>query len=552
MLEPNSGWDSQFGATAISLPTYSIAVQLLQNYESNVRPLCHILHMPTVRSQMRTFYLGIAQGESVLHGQAALLLSLFALSAYFYQPSDTSELATTKQEAIQISKILSGNALDVLDYSRRNTSGTLEDIQAYIHMAFVSYHLDGFSARGRMLTTIAIGIATELRLHQMDADPPNDETNIRCLVDREIQRRVFWHVTLTDWYARVSSSRSCCWLTFPRIFATISGPQEGTYSIHINHINVRLPKDCADDDLLLGTDNETTEFQPTGMSFFLSRLRLAHLSREMADTIPLSTSALMTIPYSQIVALDQKLQDLISSLPYFYRLDQESRRLTKPLETIYPKLSTQRYVLTTEHHSRRWKLHQRFLVRQSISPQHIYSRNACLESARAVIQGYADLKNCENSKGMAPELMGMVVHYTHLALVVMVMDLCFNRDENDEAEIKGEVKRALQMFEDGKEKSPLLARFLGSLKDVLGKHKVQLTDLPMVPIRTESSASLGNEMVLDGLDTNSMLDSLGMQDSGFVFDASFDEFWQAAMQGEMNSDQLTWDNLFSELDGQPI
>lgn len=148
---------------------------------------------------MRTFYLAIAQDESIQHGQAALLLSLFALSAYFYQPSDTSEVATTKQEAIQLSKNLSGNALDVLDYSRRNTSGTLEDIQAYIHMAFVSYHLDGFSARGRMLTTTAIGIVRELRLHQLDAEPAGNETNIRCLIDREIKRRVFWHVALTDW-----------------------------------------------------------------------------------------------------------------------------------------------------------------------------------------------------------------------------------------------------------------------------------------------------------------------------------------------------------------
>lgn len=167
-----------------------------------------------------------------------------------------------------------------------------------------------------------------------------------------------------------------------------------------------------------------------------------------------------------------------------------------------------------------------------------------------MIQGYADLKNFENSKGMAPELMGMVVHYTHLALVVMVMDLCFNRDEADEVQIKGEVKRALQMFEDGKEISPLLGRFLGSLKDVLGKHKVQLIDLPMVSV--EHAVNAGAGMVLDGLNTNSMLDLLGMQDSDFVFDASLDEFWQAAMQGETNSDQLAWDNLFSELDGQPI
>ncbi|KAF2494749.1 hypothetical protein BU16DRAFT_550586 [Lophium mytilinum] len=42
----------------------------------------------------------------------------------------------------------------------------------------------------------------------------------------------------------------------------------------------------------------------------------------------------------------------------------------------------------------------------------------------------------------------MAVHFTHLALVVMVMDLCFNRDAADEAEIKAEVKKTLQMFED--------------------------------------------------------------------------------------------------------
>lgn len=203
ILESASVFENQLNPTTISLPAYNIATQLLRNYEANVRPLCHILHMPTVWSQMETFYLKLVQGESIPHGQAALFLSMFALSAYFYQPPETSEVATTKQEAIQLSKILSSNALDVLDYSRRNTSGTLEDIQAYIHMAFVSYHLDGFSARGRMLTTIAIGIARELRLHQMDANSTEYKTGIRSLIDLEIRRRVFWHLTLTDWYRRL-------------------------------------------------------------------------------------------------------------------------------------------------------------------------------------------------------------------------------------------------------------------------------------------------------------------------------------------------------------
>lgn len=32
--------------------------------------------------------------------------------------------------------------------------------------------------------------------------------------------------------------------------------------------------------------------------------------------------------------------------------------------------------------------------------------------------------------------MGIAVHFTYLALVVMVMDLCFNSDELDGADIK--------------------------------------------------------------------------------------------------------------------
>lgn len=70
---------------------------------------------------------------------------------------------------------------------------------------------------------------------------------------------------------------------------------------------------------------------------------------------------------------------------------------------------------------------------------------------------------------MAPELMGMVVHYTHLALVVMVMDLCFNRDEADEVQIKGEVKRALQMFEDGKGDIASTREILGVVEGCFGE-----------------------------------------------------------------------------------
>jgi hypothetical protein len=479
---------------------------------------------------MKAVYLRIPRNEYVSPGQAALLLSIFAISAYFYQPHPDCEIAKTKEDAIHLSKTLSRRALDVLDYSRRNTSGTLEDAQAYILMAFVAYHLDGFSARGRMLSTAAVSIARELRLHRLDADESStEETTVCSLIDREVRRRVFWHIAASDWCVACLYQNHFS-LTSLRLLSTISGPQEGTYFINPSHIYVNLPKDSTDDDLFLSTP--PIDPLPTGMSFFLSRLHLAHLCREITDTLPLEISQLLQVSYTQIISLDQKLQQFISSLPFFFKLDPESRAKSKELETIYPKLPILRYCITTEAHSRRFKLHQKFLLRQSNCPDYIYSRTACLESARAVVQVFEDLKMHDSP---CTELMGMAVHFTHLALVVMAMDLCFNRDAADASVIKGEVREALKMFEDATYASPLLERFLGSLREVLGRYGVVLDD----------SALDGDEQMQttpQGLD----------QGTALPMDTSFDDFWQIAMQGEQNPDSLTWDNLFSALDSRPL
>lgn len=196
--------------TIVAFPVYRVAALLFESYDSNVDQLCHILHKPTVRSLIKIIYIRINQSEPVLPGQAALLLSIFAIAAYFYQPVGDSEVATTKQAAIHLSKRLSRGALDVLDYSRRNTSGTLEDVQASILMSFVTYHLDGFSARGRLLSTTAASLARELRLHRLDAEDEStatgSEISVRILIDRETKRRVFWQIASTDWCATVSYS----------------------------------------------------------------------------------------------------------------------------------------------------------------------------------------------------------------------------------------------------------------------------------------------------------------------------------------------------------
>ncbi|KUJ10115.1 uncharacterized protein LY89DRAFT_597337 [Mollisia scopiformis] len=534
-----SNYYGGLNSNIVTFPTFRVASLLIQNYEANVDFLCHILHIPTVKSLAKTFYLQLSQNESVLPGQAALLLSTFAISAYFYQPFERSEVATTKEDGIRLSKSLIKGALDVLDHSRRNTSGTLEDVQAYILMSFVTYHLDGFSARGRILFAAALSIARELRLHQLDADettPAESETSIRVLIDREVKRRVFWQIASTDW-----------------LLSFISGPQEGMYFIHPNHINVRLPKNCADEDVDLSEDTIAINGpQPTSMSFFLERLRLANLCREMTDTVPLETSKLIQMPYEQIIALDQKLQDFLSNLPFFFKFDSESRRRSKPFEAVYPKITVSRYCITSEAHSRRCKLHQRFLLRQSVDPRYAYSRQACLESARAAVSGFLYLREHECTYASS-EFMGIMLHFTHLALVVMAMDLCFNKGQPDEAEIKSELKIALQMFEEARNSSALLSRFWCSLNEVLRKHNVDLNH------PTNSAGSNDLRLMPDGGYNFLTVDhmqyaqtEMNIDDPNFTFDTSFDDFWQFAMQGESNPDSITWDNLYSSLDSRPL
>lgn len=324
------------------------------------------------------------------------------------------------------------------------------------------------------------------------------------------------------------------------------------YFVHSNQVCVDLPKDCTDDELVLGEIPESTQgLRPTGMAFFLQRLKLAHLCREITDTIPLATCKLMQMPYEQVITLDQKLLDFISALPFFYKLDAESRARSRPLESIYSMIPVSRHCIIMEAHSRRCKLHQRFLLRKSVNAQYSYSRLACLESARAIIQAYQDFQAHE-SISTVPELMGIVVHFTFLGLVVMAMDLCFNRDEAD----KEEVKAALRVYKTSGSDLPLQAQFLISLRSVLRKHNVQLHEshVPANPVN-----GFSQEMMLNTSIESTYDEQIGhvryereMFDPNIGLDASFDEFWQSVMQGELNPDLLTWDKLFSSLDSRPL
>lgn len=179
-------------------------MQLLRIYETSVDHFVRILHIPTMISLLGNFYGRLRGGLRVRPSEAALFLSIFAIAAFFSPPPGshgTNSFLANNDDLLNLSIIFSKAALDVIEYSRRTTSGSIEDVQACILMGFVVYHLDGFSARGRSLSSAAVVIARDLRLHRVDDGDavPDRDLNTEAMVEREVRRRVWWHITATDW-----------------------------------------------------------------------------------------------------------------------------------------------------------------------------------------------------------------------------------------------------------------------------------------------------------------------------------------------------------------
>lgn len=105
----------------------------------------------------------------------------------------------------------------------------------------------------------------------------------------------------------------------------------------------------------------------------------------------------------------------------------------------------------------------------------MYSRRACVESVHVVIAGYTDLFEYNATSTLLMRI-GIAIHFIHLALSILIIDLCFNQFQTDVAQIKEDIKAAFKIFGDAKVVSPLLRESLVSLEAVPQRNNIDLTD----------------------------------------------------------------------------
>ncbi|KAI1619879.1 hypothetical protein EDD37DRAFT_196347 [Exophiala viscosa] len=525
---------------SVLLPPKDEASILMDFYFDYLSGLQHVLCEHTVRRIKETLYSNLEQGLPVVHSHAALLLIIFACSTALcsYHTGEMSRLYSLAV-ASQVSLVWVKGALDVLDHARRTTEGSIEDIQAFILMTFFLYHLEGLSTRARRAFAAAIVTARELGLHKLDAVASSRHADP---AEIEIKRRVWWHLVATDWFVALSG-----------------GFQEGTYFIHPRQFRVNMLRNVNDKDLNQMPLVDLPLSQPTTMSYYIQRIKLGSLCRSVVDVMPLSGIDLATLDYQEVIQLDSKFQAFFDELPIFLRTDEHSRRQSEHIVRQYPHISTQRYMLNMVARTRRCKAHQPFLIRRAVESHYAFSRDISLESARCVIRLMRSFQreiDTVFSGNVKLVRMTCVVHHVFMATIVLVMDLCINKSEDD-TERKAEVMEACNIMEETACQSPLARGFVNSLMDVLRKHKVRLHNLTGDGVDTPSSlnttAHLGPPNILDTMTAPEipLLPSSHLsQDNSQSYSSAFDEIWKDYVELGPNMDVPGWDSLFSDLDSR--
>lgn len=429
-------------------------------------------------------------------------------------------------------------ALDLLDYSRRTTSGSIEDVQAYIIVSFLFYNVHGFSTVFRSLHSAMIMMSRDLSLHKIDSPrrgKPGGYSETKSEED-ETKRRIWWHIAAVDWSVYQRSHIFLDVINKIRLLAFSPGPQQGTYLVQPVHMRVNHPQ-----------DQESQDGAPSSISFFLQVIRLSEVCRIIVDSIPCIFEDIELANYEQIIALDSRFENFIVSLPPFFRLDWKDDNDTQP------QLATQRYLIHLGAHTRRSKLHQPFLVRGFVEPKYAYSRTACLRSARTILNVCRVLQEKQGNLTYIPARLGAVVHHVFTAAVVLVMDLCFNKVDGKEEQRQEEVMQACRMLDELKRDSRMAAKFLSPLMEILQKHKARLLDqhsFSSTSIPVQHSAS--NKPVMMRSETVNNLDpvpTFNRPSTHSPFDElDFDQMMQNYIDLGQNAGVPVWDNLFADVD----
>ncbi|KAH8880826.1 hypothetical protein GQ53DRAFT_889593 [Thozetella sp. PMI_491] len=434
------------------LPRHAEAKLLLGVFITELAYIQHTTHLPSLPATVDDVYRRIDAHEPIKAGSLVLLLSIIANATHVWgihdDAGDDDSLFLSSTEANVQTSFWIKATLTVLHAAQNTDRLSLETIQGVIILSFVICNLEGVSMQYRSLISTGLLLGRELGLHRIDHE---SNRAFASTLQAEVGRRVWWYLVATDWLLAVR----------------YGGPAEGVYQANPHHMLVNKPRNINDEDLLdTGVQLAWPASQATDMSYFLQRIRLAEISRSIADH-----SLVATTSYAHVVAMDSELDQMIHTIPTFFQLDSYRG---SPSSGRASRVFIQAYMLNLLVQTQRCRLHLPYLASNpSNIPTYVSSQSICLMAAQEIIRIEKRLLQSEHPFIRVRLRLPAILHSVFMATTVLLVSSCARHSTPPQDKADGcDVTEGLRIIKDARNNSLAAAKLYESLKQILAKHRV--------------------------------------------------------------------------------
>ena len=316
-------------------------------------------------------------------------------------------------------------------------------------------------------------------------------------------------------------------------------------------MRVKRPRNVSDEDLeVMPEDFELPLSEPTIMAYYLQRIRMAEISRDMADLSWAWEAEDITV--DDIRRLDGKFDNYFAELPTCLQLNDVGRQSHTAAGLPDFHISLQSYIVNLIGNAKRCKFHMPFLLRASTDSTYAFSREACLRAARVLISIREDLMTASKELWVSSTRLCGLMHISFYGTVVLVMDMICNRNAESEAARKEEIQRACQSLEAAKEQSLAAGMFLDSLLAILRKHRIKLqsqdqagrSDADGFAVTTGDTAFA----VAYGSVCTHNVSSVPAEGLKDFENLEFDQLWQSYVDLDPTINPQNWDALMNDIE----
>ncbi|KAF2864667.1 hypothetical protein BDV95DRAFT_508913 [Massariosphaeria phaeospora] len=491
------------------LPLHEEAQAMVQKYVASVGCMYHIVHLPSLLACINDVYMRIQSQQPPEIGTLVLLLSIITSVTWTWGASGIDDDGCSAIQADEEARFWAKTTEDVLEITKGSAAAalSLECVQAVVILSFVVGNLDGVALRYRSLLSTGILMSRELGLHSCDhPSNSNKETTIKT----EMGRRAWWYLVGTDWLlaSRYSGNSACVYQCSPR------------------HMTVDKPLNVNDEDL---SDSTAPVVRPieqyTEMSYTIQRLRLAELSRALADHNPLEGVRSGAVSYANVLAADAELDKFMNDLPSFFKVNTYSNPEIPTDSTMSgaPGVAVQSYMLTSLAHVQRCRLHLPYLTSDVTNARFAHSRRACVNAARLILHAEKRMEQEHRSPFLSRLKYTGCLYSVFLASIVLLVDVGIKKSAGllyvQGQSCTQDLEDAFRLLENAKGQSQAAGNLLASLTYILRKHEITPPGLANPSVNhQENEVAILDEALSVGLVETGVNTEDWMEPNGFRLD----------------------------------